>query len=343
MQAPLKARHSEVLTSLVREFIETGEPVGSRTLARERCSALSPASIRNVMADLAEGGFLCQPHTSAGRVPTSKAFQFYASSLVARRIQPASSERLRSEFSDLATVEERVEHSSRVLVELTANVGIAAAIPELARELDQIELVPLDDRRVLMVLVTRDHMVRHRVVALDVAISPSQLTSIRNYVNSNFTGWQLGQARRELLRRMAEERAQYDETMRNLQLLCGKGLLDAGSAPEIHMDGASNLIGLDLHLTRERMRDLLRALEEKQRLIEILDRFLEHAGGELQVHVGLGESHPAMRDLALVGMTVRLASGVTAKIAVLGPMRMRYDRAMAAVLQTCRALEGASF
>ena len=103
-----------------------------------------------------------------------------------------------------------MERSSHILMELTRNVGIAAAIPRLAQELDQIELVPLADRRVLMILVTRDHMVRNRVVTLDEPISPDELASIRNYVNRNFSGWQLGEARRELLRRMLEERALYD-------------------------------------------------------------------------------------------------------------------------------------
>ena len=109
------------------------------------------------------------------------------------------------------------------------------------------------------------------------------------------------------------------------------------------MEGASNLLGLDLHLTREKLRELLHALEEKKRLIELLDRFLEQLPGELQVHVGLEEAHPAMKDLALIGMTVRMANGLPGKVAVLGPMRMQYERVMAAVWQTSRALESASF
>jgi heat-inducible transcriptional repressor len=109
------------------------------------------------------------------------------------------------------------------------------------------------------------------------------------------------------------------------------------------MEGASNLLGLDLHLTREKMRELLRALEEKKRLMELLDRFLEQPAGELEVHVGLQVAHPAMKDLALIGMTVRMATGLPAKVAVLGPMRMHYERVMGAVLQTSRALESARF
>ena len=340
---PLKTRHREILSAIVREYIETGEPIGSRTISRSRSDALSPASIRNAMADLADEGYLSQPHTSAGRVPTEKAFRYYVRSLTVKRVALAESERLRNEFRSLDTVGACVERSSHILVELTSNVGIAAAIPALAQELDQVELVPLADGRVLMILVTRDHMVRNRVVALDEPASPEDLASIRNYVNQSFSGWQLGEARRELLRRMAEERALYDALMRKLQWLCLKGLLEVDTLPEVHMEGASNLLGLDLHLTREKMRELLCALEEKKRLIEMLDRFLEQPPGELEVHVGLERAHPAMKDLALIGMTVRMVSGQPAKVAVLGSMRMHYERVMAAVLQTSRALESAQF
>jgi len=340
---PLRARHQDVLTAIVRAYIETGEAVGSRTISKRPSQNLSPASIRNVMADLAEDGYLSQPHTSAGRVPTAKAFQFYVRSLTASRMAAAETERLRNEFSGLQTLGAQMERSSYILMELTRNVGIAAAIPPLAHTLEQVELVLLSDRRVLMILVTSDHVVRNRVVALDQRISQDELGSIRNYVNRNFSGWQLGEVCSELLRRMNQERALYDAVMRNLQFFLNKGLLEVDTSPEIHLEGASNLLGLDLHLTREKMRELLRALEEKQRLVELLDRFLEPSRGDIQVHVGLEEVHPAMKDLALIGMTVRMSRGLPAKVAVLGPMRMHYERAMSAVLQTSRALECAQF
>jgi heat-inducible transcriptional repressor len=169
------------------------------------------------------------------------------------------------------------------------------------------------------------------------------LASIRNYVNRNFAGWQLGAARRELLRRLLEERELYDAALRKLQTLCRMGLLEGDSSPEVHMEGASNLLGLDLHLTRETLRELFGALEQKRRLMELLDRFLEQPPGELAVRVGLEEAHPAMKDLVLIGMTVQLASGLPAKVAVLGPMRMHYERVMSAVFETSRALENAQF
>ena len=153
-------------------------------------------------------------------------------------------------------------------------------MPALSQELDQIELMPLADRRVLMILVTRDRMVRNRVVTLDEPISAEELVSIRNYVNRNFSGWQLGEARRELVRRMVEDRELYQEAMRKLQVLYQKGLLDmTTSGRKSTWKARRNLLGLDLHLTREKMRDLFRALEEKKRLIELLDRFLEQPPG----------------------------------------------------------------
>src|SRR5260370_27101917 len=176
-------------------------------------------------------------------------------------------------------------------------------MPATVPTLDHIELLALADHRVLMIVVTSDQMVHNRVVMLDDSAAQDELNSIRNYVNHHFSGWMLGDARQELLRRFEEERAAYDAILRRLTVFCQKGLLEVDQSPEVHMEGASNLVSIDLHLTRERMRDLFRALEEKKRLIELLDRFLEQPPGEVGVHVGLEEAHPAMKELALIGIT----------------------------------------
>src|SRR5216683_5572936 len=175
MDAPLNRREQEVLNSIVREYIETGEPVGSRTVSKRRRDALSAASVRNAMADLAEEGYLSQPHTSAGRMPTEKAFRFYVRSLVAGRMPTAAAQRVRAEMSEVDTMEARVERSSHILTELTRNVGIAAALPTGGQVLDQIELLSLSEGRVLMILVTRDRMVRNRVVTLGEPVSKDEL------------------------------------------------------------------------------------------------------------------------------------------------------------------------
>ena len=323
----------EVLHSIVRSFIETGEPVASRSVSRQHPDTLSAATIRNVMMDLADEGFLEQPHASAGRIPTAKAFSSYVQALPFRKASFFEVQQMRVKLNQANTLEERVERSSSLLTELTRGMAIAAAIPASSQTLDHVELASLGGARVLMIVATRDQMVRNRVVALDRAVSQDDLNSIRNYLNSEFGGWQIHAVKTELERRFQEERAQYDEMLRRLTMLYANGLLDVGLAPEVHADGASNLVGIDLQLDREKMRDLFRTLEEKKRLLMLLEQFLESPAGELTVRVGLSEAHPGMSQLALIGMNVVLPSGFSAKIAVLGPLRMNYERVMTIVSQ----------
>jgi heat-inducible transcriptional repressor len=337
----LTARKLEVLQAVVQSFIETGEPVASRSIARRRKEPLSAATIRNVMADLDEEGYLMQPHTSAGRVPTEKGFRVFVQRLAAEnRLLTAEVSRLQSELRQKETVEARVEHTSHMLTEMTRGVGIAAAIPASGQTLDQVDLLALGERRVLMIVVTRDHMVRNKLVALETPMAQEELVSIRNYLNHHFSGWLLADIRTELSRRLAAEAAAYDGILKQLAVLSAKGLLEIESTPEVYLDGASNLVGLDLHLTKEKMRELFRTLEEKKKILDLLDRFFEQPG-ELGVHVGLGEAHPAMGELSLIGLPVTLPNGLSAVIAVLGPMRMNYPRAMSAVLHVGEAIQGA--
>jgi heat-inducible transcriptional repressor len=335
----LSPRERDILHLIVRAYIDSGEPVGSRTVSRLRSLSLSPATIRNVMADLADDGYLAQPHTSAGRIPTDKAFRDFAGGVPAKPLPAADSERILAQMSSCESLEERVSIASRILTEMTRNVGIAVAMPISSQQLEHIELIALSGRRVLMIVATRDKMVRNRVVTLDREIPQDELAQLRNYVNANFSGWTLDRARAELLRRIEEERAAYDEVLQRLTILCRKGLLAVDPSPHVEMDGASYLVGLDLHLTRERMRDLFRALEEKKRVLALLDRFLESSRGEIGVHIGLEDAHPSMRELSLIGVSLDLPTGVRARVAVLGPMRMQYERVISAVRQIGQTFE----
>ncbi len=336
-RSSVTARNAEILHSIVHSYIETGEPVASRTVSRRRRDGLSAASVRNVMADLCDEGFLAQPHTSAGRIPTEKAFQSYVRSLARARVLAAELHRLRTELGALSSVEARIEHSSHLLTEMTRSIGIAAAIPTSNQELDQIELILLAESRVLMIVVTRDRMVRNRIVTLDETVNQEELQSIRNYINRNFGGWMLSRVHDELRRRLEQESAAYDALLKRLNQLYEKGLLDLGLLPEVHMDGASYLVGLDLHLTQEKLRDLFRTLEEKKRILQLLDRFLELPDGELSVQVGMADAHPSMSELSLIGISVEMEGGLSAKIAVIGPMRMNYEKVISAVLHMGQA------
>ncbi|MCU1294306.1 MAG: heat-inducible transcription repressor HrcA [Bryobacterales bacterium] len=336
----LTSRHYDVLHAIVQNYIDTGEPVASRTIARKY--PMSAASIRNMMADLLDGGYLTQPHTSAGRVPTDKGYQSYANTLLGSRVIQGELDRLHSEIRKAGTVEGRLERSSQLLTEITRNFGIAAAVPNENQILDQLELIGLPDRRILMVVATRDRMVRNKVIAIDDHIAQDELTSIRNYLNYNFGGWPLPSIHRELKRRMDLESATYDAILKRVSFLYGKGLLDLGLMPEIHFEGVGNLIGLDLHLTRERMRELFRTLEEKKRILQLLERFLEQRDGALAIQVGLSDVHPSMTELSLIGVRISLPNGSEAQVAVLGPMRMNYNRAVSAVLHVGQAFKSAT-
>jgi heat-inducible transcriptional repressor len=248
-------------------------------------------------------------------------------------------ERFRTELSEVDSPAGRIEQCCHLLTEFTRQVGIAAAIPTAAQTLDRVELVKLADRRLVMIVITRDGTVRNRVVWMDEDLSLDELNSICNYLNQNFGGWVLAEARRELEARLFEDRAAYDAILSRLLELYGKGLLAIDTAPEVHLEGASNLVALDVRLTRQRMRELLHTLEEKKRILALLDRFLEQPVGELGVQVGLGEIHPSMKELALIGVNVFLAGGMCAKIAVLGPLRMNYERVMSAVRHMGSTLE----
>jgi heat-inducible transcriptional repressor len=333
-------RAQEVLHSIIRAYIETGEPQGSRTISSvlERGTTVSAATIRNVMADLTDEGYLSQPHTSAGRVPTAKAFREYVASLNARPMSASDSQRVFAQLSGIDSVQGRAEHSCRILTEISRAVGIAATVQVGGQQLEHIELIGLAERRVLIVVVTKDGSASNRVVALNQQLSSDQLASIRNYVNFNFSGWLLNDARLEIQRRIEEERAAYDAVLQHLNMLCQKDFLADALTPSIHLEGASNLVGLDLHLTRERLRDLFRTLEEKKRVAELLDRFLDGTGG-LAVQIGLEDAHPAMKELSLVGLVLALPGGFVTRVAVLGPMRMNYGRIISAVLEIGRAFE----
>ncbi len=329
-----------ILNSIVEAYLETGEAVSSTAIAQRRFTGPAPSSatIRNVMAEMTELGLLKQPHTSAGRIPTPMAIQIYVSSLGAIRPNSAEVSKLQAQLKAIPSLPDRVEESSHVLTGMAQNVGITAALPESIPVLRQVELVPLAERQYLMVVVTSDHAIRNQVVSTQQSLKPEELTEIRNYLNSEFGGWPLAEARAALEDRLRDERNEYHSLLRRLEVFHSHGLFWATGGPRIFLDGAAYLVGLDLHLTRERMRELFQALEQKQQLLQMLDQFLQGSTDRPAIQVGLGDAHPALSDFALIGLQVRLGEGMAARVAVLGPLRLNYLRTIAAVMEVGQAL-----
>src|SRR5450631_515027 len=265
---PIGERGREILTAIVETFIATGEPVGSRTLARTNREGLSPATIRNVMADLADSGFLEQPHTSAGRVPSTEAYRYYVEQLTGEaRLSDQDQNIIKGSLQGVTDVQEFMERTSHVLSLISRNVGVAVAIRGPKNALEHVYFSRLGDQKVLAVVVTKSGLVRDRVLRLD--LPQSDLDAAARFINENFRGWTMEALRNELSRRLEQERSEYDRLMKSVEQLYRQGALAADeTAQVVFVEGASNLVNGEQD--RQRLQELLQTLEEQQKIVELL-------------------------------------------------------------------------
>ncbi len=336
-------RGRAVLAAIINEHLVTGEPVGSRTVA-ERCAVAagwSPATIRNVMGELEEAGLVEQPHTSAGRVPTDKGYRFYVDHLIgdahlAATDLAAIDQMLASpRTDDGATPARLMEKVSHLLSALTQNVGIVISPALAGNRLQHIEFVSLSDGRILVVLVFTPGLIQHKVIRIDEPLAQEELERTARYLNVEFSGKSLLAIRAEILQRMCAEKALYDRLLRNAMLLCGSSLIgEELETGDVYVDGASNILDKPDFANIERLRELFRTLEEKTRLVKILNECLAGRMGADDVRVRIGREllSPAMQACALISAPYRVGAGeVSGTISVIGPMRLEYARLMAVV------------
>ncbi len=333
-------REREILTAIVETFISTGEPVGSRTLARTNRESLSPASIRNVMSDLADAGFLEQPHTSSGRVPTTQAYRFYANQLTGEaRLSPADEGLIQDNLQGLSDVQEFMERTSHVLSLISHGVGVTVtSTPGQRNALEHVYFQRLADRKVLAVVVTRNGLVRDRVLRLTDDLSVSDLEIAANYINQNFRGWQMDAVRNEIAKRLQQERTEYDQLMRSVEQLFAQGALATEGQPQaVFVEGASNLVITEQD--KERLRQLLATLEEKQRIVDLLSAYLDVRQEAVRVVVGLEDTIPHLSNFVLIGAPARVGDEVMGSLAVIGPTRMDYEHTITAVSYIARLFD----
>src|ERR1700758_3037792 len=235
-------REREILTAIVETFITTGEPVGSRTLARSNREGLSPASIRNVMADLSEAGFLEQPHTSAGRVPTTEAYRYYVEQISGTaRLAPQEETMISDSLTGVTDVQEFMERTSHVLSLISRNVGVTVATSGPKNALEHVYFSRLGDQKVLAVVVTKSGIVRDRVLRLD--LPQADLDAAARFINDNFRGWTLEAVRSEIAHRLEKERNEYDRLMSSVEQLYKQGVLSGDDSTQVvFIEGASNLV-----------------------------------------------------------------------------------------------------
>jgi len=341
-ETPPDARGQFVLGEIIREHLRTGEPVGSKAVA-ERCAnsaGWSAATIRNVMADLEEAGLVEQPHTSAGRVPTDKGYRFYVDHIVgAARLSKNDLEAVdRALGADLSETDagqgRLMERVSHLLSELSENVGIVVSPPPAERRLQHIEFVAMADGRVLAVMVFAPNIVQNRIIRVGEPLGQEDLERAARYLNVEFTGKTLNAIRAELLRVMRAEKVLYDRLLRNAVMLCGQSLDGPGEAGEVYVDGASNILSKPDFSDIARLRELFRALEEKSRLIELLNECVGRGDSRAAVSVRIGRelAAPAMQSCALITAPYLMGTGEGfGALGVFGPMRIEYARTMAVV------------
>jgi heat-inducible transcriptional repressor len=330
-------REREILTALVETFISTGEPVGSRTLARSNREGLSAASIRNVMADLSEAGFLEQPHTSAGRVPTTEAYRYYVEQITGTAsLAPQEESMISDSLAGITDVQEFMERTSHVLSLISRNVGVAVATSGPRNALEHVYFSRLSDQKVLAVLVTRSGLVRDRVLRLD--LPQDDLDLAARYINENFRGWTMEAMRSELSRRIDQERSEYDRLMHSIEQLYKQGALAAEHGTQVvFVEGAANLVTGDQD--RERLQEMLKTLEEKEKVAQLLGAYLDVKQEAVRVVIGLDQALPSMQNFVLIGAPARAGNDMMGSLAVIGPTRMDYQHTMTAVSYIARLFD----
>jgi heat-inducible transcriptional repressor len=338
----ISPRERVVLTAIIEMYIDTGEPVASQAIARQlgNRDGMSSATIRNVMAALGEAGWLDQPHASAGRTPSPKAFRFYVEQLNGiARVTPSSlaasltqdrRDQIEDSFAGVSSRQQFLERTSHVLALISKGVGVAVAASADFHALEHIHFSRLAPGRVLGVVVTKAGAVLDRVLTLDHDLSHIELSQAANFLNENFHGWSMESIRQELERRIEQERSEYDRLSRSVGELYRKGALDGDDdGPSIYIEGVGNLIASQVD--RDRLRQLLGALEAKRRLIELLNAYVDARQQNVRVVVGLEETIPEMRNMVLIGAPALVGSESLGTVAVLGPVRLQYQETMNAV------------
>ena len=289
------------------------------------------------MADLADAGFLEQPHASAGRVPTAEAYRYYVEQLSGEaHLSHENQSIIKDTLTGATDVEEFMERTSHVLSLISHSVGVTVATTGPRNALDHVYFSRLSEQKVLAVVVARSGVVRDRVLRLD--ISQSDLDLAARYINENFRGWTMDDMRAELARRLEQERSEYNRLMNSLEQLYEQGALASGQGTQaVFVEGAANLITGDQD--RQRLQEMLRTLEEKEKVVKLLGAYLDTQQEAVRVVIGLDEALPSMQNFVLIGAPARVGGEVMGSLAVIGPTRLDYQHTMSAVSYIARLFD----
>lgn len=341
----LNERAQHLLRVLVQSYIREGQPVGSRTLSRDSGLALSSATIRNVMADLEELGFVSSPHTSAGRVPTDRGYRFFVDALLRAELPAAESAELadlREQFEATRDgPKELVAAASQLLSKITNLAGVVTLPLAPAATLTQIEFVGLAENRVLVILVFNDREVQNRIIQLERRYGPEELRRAANFLNDHCRSRSLSQVHVELVRQLKETHASINQVMLDAisiaQQVCGQSGGQEGI--EYVIAGETNLMGLAELASVDKLKRLFEAFTEKRDILNLLDQSLRAEG--VQIFIGHESGYQILDDCSVITAPYSTGSGVAGVLGVIGPTRMAYERVIPIVDITAKLLGSA--
>ena len=333
-------RSQHLLKVLIQRYIREGQPIGSRTLSRDSGLDLSPATVRNVMADLEEMGLVRSPHTSAGRVPTPQGLRFFVDTLLS--IEPPDSlevERLRQQIDPDQDIPDLLSKISSLLSEVTRLAGVVTLPRRERLQLRHVEFLSLSERRVLVILVVNNREVQNRIIHTKRPYSASDLQQAANYLNSLFAGRDLLDAREQLLAEMRSARESMNQMMLAAIEMADKAFTSEGEGDDYVLAGQTNLMGFAELANMDKLRQLFDAFNEKQQILHLLDSALSADG--IQIFIGEESGYRVLDECSIVTAPYEVDGQLVGVLGVIGPTRMAYDRVIPIVDLTARLLVAA--
>jgi heat-inducible transcriptional repressor len=340
VETQVSERAMHFLKVLVERYIKDGQPVGSRTLSKETGLDLSPATIRNVMADLEDLGLVVSPHTSAGRVPTVAGYRVFVDSLLTVHPPTAAEiETLRARFGGATDAKSLVESTSRLLSGVTQLAGVVMLPRHERHAFRQIELLPLTGARVLAILITSEGEVHNRIITTARNFTPAQLEEASNYLNRVFIGQDIKDVRKRILEDLKDTHQNMDALMMRAVTLAQEVVEAAERTDDCFIAGQTNLMEFGELSSMERLKQLFDAFNQKREILHILDRCIEASG--VQIFIGDESGYDLLDDCSLVTTAYRVDDQVVGVLGVIGPTRMDYQRVIPIVDVTARLLAAA--
>ena len=338
-QPALDARSRSLLRTLIAQYITEGQPVGSRTLAKSSGLDVSPATIRNIMADLEEAGLVAAPHTSAGRVPTSQGYRVFVDSLLEMRpLGEPEVDQLRRELPTDASTPDLLGSATSLLSEMTHFVGVVSVPRREEFPFRHIDFLALAGNRVLVILVFTDGQVQNRVIATQHAYGASELEQVANYLNMNFTGMRIDEIRARLLREMRDERARLNSLL-SAAVEVAEQAFQSSPDNDMLVAGQTNLMGKQDVADVDRLRELFEAFQRKRDLLQLLERCSSAEG--VRLFIGEESGFAALDTYSLVTAPYGVGGRVLGVLGVIGPTRMAYERVIPVVQATAQIISGA--